>query len=111
MNVSNDADHTIALSSVGRETLEVYWKKKGKKAKAKLMFKVLGKLGPESQYRFTKKCEMTNYNLQDSDTSLHFPQPRTNKMKKSFMYDGAIVWNSYNQGKRGNVSHYNLFPK
>lgn len=91
MNMSNDVDHTIALSSLGWESLEV----QRKKAKAKLMFKLLNKLGPKSLTKlFTKKCEVTKYDLRNSSTSLHLPQPRTNKMKKSFMYDGAVVWNS-----------------
>ena len=91
MNMNNDVDYTIALNSLGWETLEV----QRKKAKAKLMFKLLNNLGPKSLTKlFTKKCEVTKYDLRNSSISLHLPQPRTNKMKKSFMYDGAVLWNS-----------------
>ena len=56
------------------------------------MFKVLGKLGTKSLTDlFTKKCEITNYNLRDSDTSLHLPQPRTSKMKKSLLFHLDLV--------------------
>ena len=89
--MNNDVDYTIALNSLGWETLQV----QRKKAKAKLMFKLLNNLGPKSLTKlFTKKCEVTKYDLRNSSISLHLPQPRTNKMKKSFMYDGAVLWNS-----------------
>ena len=89
--MNNDVDYTIALNSLGWETIEV----QKKKAKAKLMFKLLNNLGPKSLTKhFTKKCEVTKYDLRNSSISLHLPQPRTNKMKKSFIYDGAVLWNS-----------------
>ena len=40
---------------------------------------------------FTKKCEVTKYDLRNSSISLHLPQPRTNKIQKIFMYDGAVL--------------------
>lgn len=90
MNRSNDVEHTVALSSLGWETLAV----QRKKAKAN-MFKAIEKFGPKSLTDlFTNKHEITNYELRDSYTSLYLPQPRTNMMEKSFMYDGVIVWNS-----------------
>ena len=66
-----------------------------KKAKGKLMLILLNNLLTKSlTKRFTKKCEVTKNDLRNSSISLHLPQPRTNKMKKSFMYDGAVLWNS-----------------
>ena len=57
------------------------------------MFKLLNNLGTKSLTKpFTKKCEVTKYDLRNSSIFLHLPQPRTNKMKKSFMYDGAVLW-------------------
>lgn len=53
-------ERTIALSSFGRETLEVH----RENAKAKMMFNVSEKLGPKSLTNlFTKKREITNYDL------------------------------------------------
>ena len=55
--MNNDVDYTIALNSLGWETLEV----QRKKAKAKLMFKLLNNLGPKSLTKlFTKKREVTS---------------------------------------------------
>ena len=33
-------------------------------------------------------------NLRDSSTTVRLPKPRSNSLKKSFMYDGAFIWNS-----------------
>ena len=66
-----------------------------KKAKTKMMYKVLNKTGPKSLTNlFSYKSEKTNYHLRDISSSLCLPKPRTNNMKKSFMYDGAHLWNS-----------------
>ena len=66
-----------------------------KKTKAKMMYKLLNNMGPTSLTNlFTYKNEITNCNLRDISSSLCLPKPRTNNMKKSFMYDGAFHWNS-----------------
>ena len=38
--------------------------------------------------------EITDYKLPNISSGLCLPQPRTNSMKNSFMYDGAKLWNS-----------------
>ena len=59
------------------------------------MFKVLNNMVSQSLTDlFTKKCDITNYDLRESSYSLQLPQPRTNNLKKSFSFDGAITWNS-----------------
>ena len=91
LNTSNDVNHSIALRALGWEPL----KTERKKAKAKIMDKVLNKMGPKSLANlFSYKCEKTNYNLRDISSGLSLPKPRTNNMKNSFMYDGAHLWNS-----------------
>ena len=51
-------------------------------------------VGPNSLTNlFSYKSELTNYNLRDTSSGLHLPKPRTNNMQKSFMYDGAFLWN------------------
>ena len=90
-NMSNDVDHTIALQALGWEPLKLM----RKKAKAKLMYKILNKTAPETLTNlFTHKTEITNYKLRGISSSLSLPQPRTNYMKNSFMYQGAYLWNS-----------------
>ena len=91
MNMNNDVDHSIALHAFGWKPL----KTERKKAKAKMMYKVLNKMGPKSLTTlFSYKSEKTNYNLRDIPSGLSLPKPRTNSMKNSFMYDGAHLWNS-----------------
>ena len=90
-NMSNEVSLVVALNSLGWETLEA----QRKKNKAKLMFKVLNNLEPQSLTDlFTNKRDITNYNLREVSYSLQLPQPRTNNLKTSFSYDGAIIWNS-----------------
>ena len=66
-NMSNNEDHSIALRTLGWEPLHII----RKKAKARMTYKTLNKLGSESlSSLFTYKNEITNYKL------------RTNSMKK-----------------------------
>jgi hypothetical protein len=90
--MSNDiVDHSVALQALGWKPL----KTERKKSKAKIMYKLLNKMGPKSLNNlFTYKGEVTNYKLRNISSSLCLPQPRTNNMKKSFVYDGAHLWNS-----------------
>ena len=44
LNVSNDVEHNIALRALGWEPLQM----ERKKAKAKIMYKLLNKMGPKS---------------------------------------------------------------
>ena len=100
-NLSNDVDHSIALGELSWEPL----KADRKKTKAKMMYKLLNNVGPNSFTNlFSYKSELTNYNLQDISSGLQLPKPRTNNMKKSFMYDGAFLWNSIPREIRGSTS-------
>jgi hypothetical protein len=92
MNMSNDVDHLVALDALD-------WKPfitERIKAKSKLMFILLNKMGPKSLTDlFTCKSEVTNYKLRDVESTLCLPQPRTNTLKKSFILTGhAHTWNS-----------------
>ena len=82
MNMSNDVDHLVALDALDWKPL----KTERIKAKSKLMFKLLNKMGPKSLTDlFTFKSEVTNYKLRVVESTLCLPQPRTNSMKKSFI--------------------------
>ena len=82
MNMSNDTDHSVALQALGWEP----FKTEREKGKAKIMYKLLNKMGLKSLTNlFTYKSEMTNYKLRNISSSLCLPQPRTNNMKKSFI--------------------------
>ena len=90
MNMSNDTDHSVALKALGWKTLKV----ERKKAKTKMMYKLLNNMGPQSLTNlFTYKGETTSYNLRNISGTLCLPQPRTNNLKKSLVYDGSFLWN------------------
>ena len=100
-NLSNDVDHSIALRELCWEPLKTDMKK----TTTKMMYKLLNNMGPTSLTNlFTYKNEITNYNLWDISSSLCLPKPRTNNMKKSFMYDGAFHWNSISTEIRESTS-------
>ena len=73
-NLPNGVDQQTALDALGLEPLK---EQRKNKAKAKIM----------------PKC----HNLRDSSITVCLPQPRTNNMKKSLMFDGAPIWNSLYQ--------------
>ena len=63
-----------------RKTLEV----ETKKAKAKMMYKLLNNMGPQSLTKlFTYDGEVTSYNLRNISSNLCLPHPGTNNMKRS----------------------------
>ena len=59
------------------------------------MYKVLNNLAPSSLAELLEhERNITKYDFRGSSTSLQLPQPKTEKLKKSFSYDGAKLWNS-----------------
>ena len=98
MNMSNDIDHSVALQALGWKPL----KTERKKSKAKIMYKLLNKMGPKSLSNlFTYKGEVTNYKLRNISSSLCLPQPRTNNMKKVCV---SHLWNSIHKEVRESKS-------
>ena len=72
---------------------------------------------PHSQYKddtqylqemFTFK--ENDYSLRDSDNKLIVPQPRTEYLKRSFSYSGALLWNSLS-GSLRSISSISSFKK
>ena len=62
MNMNNDVESTVALNALGWQLLQA----ERKKAKAKLMLKLLNEMGPKSlSNRFNYKNELTDYELRD----------------------------------------------
>ena len=43
---------------------------------------------------------LTYYHLRDSFHKLNLPKPRTNYLKRSFGYSGALLWNSLPESTR-----------
>ena len=89
--ISNDIPGSEALDMLGWEPLET----RRAKTKALHMYKVLNGLAPSSLADiFVPKSDITEYGLRGSHTSLQLPHPKTEKLKKSFSYSGAKLWNS-----------------
>ena len=67
-----------------------------KKIKAKTMFKTLKGDAPYYlQNLFSARG--TVYNLRNWEIKLNLPKPRTNYLKRSLSYSGALLWNSLPQ--------------
>ena len=64
-----------------------------KKHKAILMYKTLnGNMPHYLQEIFTPRVSF--YDLRDMENKLFVPKPRTEYLKRSFGYSGAVLWNS-----------------
>ena len=71
-----------------------------KKHKALMMFKSLNEQAPVYvQNLFHERS--TDYDLLNSFHKLTLPRPRTNYLKRSFSYSGALLWNSLPENVRG----------
>ena len=83
-----------ANSSLLLETLK--WDRlslRRKKQKATMMFKSLNGLAPV-YLRDLFSERHTDYDLRNSFRMLNLPKPRTDYLKRSFGYSGALLWNS-----------------
>ena len=78
-HVPNEIDQKTVLNIPLKQL-----KQQRKKAKAKVMFKTLNNMGPNSlQKLFTFKKEILNHSLRGSSSLIRLPKPNTNNMKKS----------------------------
>ena len=69
-----------------------------------MVFKSLNALVPEYLRSKFVPRNVSNYALRDSANKLAVPFPRTNYMKNSFSYSGAILWNSLHHDIRESSS-------
>ena len=58
-----------------------------------MMFKSMNGLAPVYLHELFSERH-TAYDLRDSFRKLNLPKPRTNYLKRSFGYSGALLWNS-----------------
>jgi hypothetical protein len=76
------------------------------------MYKVLNNLAPSSLAKlFEHKTNITKHDLRGSSTSLQLPQPKTEKLKKIFSYNGAKLWNSLPASDVGNSDTLTIFKE
>ena len=98
-----DASANPLLDSLHQDNLSL----RGKKIKAKIMFKILkGDAPAYLQNLFSARG--TGYDLRNSEIKLNLPKPRTNYLKRSLCYSGALLWNSLPQNIR-RLSSLTLF--
>ena len=87
-----DASANPLLDSLHLDNLSL----RRKKIKAKIMFKILkGDAPAYLQNLFSARG--TGYDLRNSEIKLNLPKPRTNYLKRSLCYRGALLWNSLPQ--------------
>ena len=66
-----------------------------------MVFKSLNNLAPEYLgSKFTSRSMTIPYTFRDSENKLAIPLPRTNYLRNSFNYSGAVLWNSLPQNLR-----------
>ena len=58
----------------------------------KIMFKMLNKLTPPYMDDMFSARDFS-YSIRTSENILQIPKPRTNFLKRSFGYSGAVLWN------------------
>ena len=63
------------------------------------MFKIINGDAP-SYLQNLFSVRGSGYNLRDSEIKLNLPKPRTNYLKRSLCYSGALLWNSLPQNIR-----------
>ena len=98
-----DASANPLLDSLHLDNLSL----RRKKIKAKIMFKILkGDAPAYLQNLFSARG--TGYDLRNSEIELNLPKPRTNYLKRSLCYSGALLWNSLPQNIR-RLSSLTLF--
>ena len=60
-----------------------------------MVYKSLNGLALEYlRLKFTPISDILSYTLRDCEGKLAIPLPRTNSLKNSFSYSGAVLWNS-----------------
>jgi hypothetical protein len=59
-----------------------------------MMFKVLRNMAPNYLTIMFRKCDNSNYSLRSNNLRLSLPKPKTDFLKRSFSYRGAVAWNS-----------------
>ena len=89
MRSSYDTDASVLLDSLRWDNLSL----RRQKLKLGLMFKTLKSNAPSYLQEFFS-IRGTGYNLRNSEMRLNLPKPRTNYLKRSFCYSGALLWNS-----------------
>ena len=86
---SYDASSRQLLNFLGWDNLSI----RRAKQKANLMYKCTNNLTPAYLCNLFAP-RISNYDLRDVNGKLLLPKPRTDYLKRSFTYSGALLWNN-----------------
>ena len=86
---SYDASSRQLLNFLGWDNLSI----RRAKQKANLMYKCTNNLAPAYLCNLFAP-RISNYDLRDVNGKLLLPKPRTDYLKRSFTYSGALLWNN-----------------
>ena len=70
-----------------------------KKRELVMTFKALGGMAPEYLAQMFHVSVNQTYQLRNNNQKLYLPKPKTNFLKRSFSYRGAVSWNQILMGK------------
>ena len=100
---SYDADAGALLTLLQLDNLSI----RRKKIKAQLMFKILKGNAP-SYLKSLFSVRTLEYDVRNNRSKLNIPKPRTNYLKRSICYSGALLWNNLPQEIRNlpNLSQF-----
>ena len=100
---SYDADAGALLALLQLDNLSI----RRKKIKAQLMFKILKGNAP-SYLKSLFSVRTLDYDVRNNRSKLNIPKPRTNYLKRSISYSGALLWNNLPQEIRNlpNLSQF-----
>ena len=88
---SYDVNADVVLASIDWKKLET----QRKIQKALMVHKSLYGLAPDYlRSMFVNRSIVANYSLRDTEGKLAIPKPRTDYLRNSFSYSGAVLWNS-----------------
>ena len=73
-----------------------------------MTFKALRGLSPKYLTQLFNLNSNTSHELRSNNRYLHLPKPRTNFLKKSFSYQGAVSWNKLPKKVIDNVIKGNM---
>ena len=85
-----DTSSNVLLDNLGWEQLQI----RRKRQKTVTVYKAIHELTPVYlQSLFTPRS--TFYFLRDRENKLYLAKPRTDYLKRSFNYSGALLWNNF----------------
>ena len=89
MQANCDVNSNLHLKTLKWDQLSL----RRRKQKAIVMFQSFNGFAPVYLHDLFSE-RYTDYDLRDSFRKLNLPKPRTNYLKRSFGYSGALLWNS-----------------